>query len=904
MKMGSVVKYHISGLAALCAALCVAVILALCLAGPVYAEGTDETGEITVNYGIPVVYLEIDESDVTIEEMHGSPDHSVSCTGTFRIEVPEGFHYSDMPDMPCESTGKLGMKIRGRGNSTWRASKKPYKITLNDPADLFGIGENKHWVLLANAYDPTLMRNRITEWLGDQMGFEFTPSGVPVDLVMTGEEFGSWYMGSYYLSENVRVDTNRVNIDKLKKKDTDPLAITGGYLIQNSYQTRQGSPDILITRHGENWATHTPTFDVDYDDDAYENEGQYNYIRGHLQEMEDALFGENFINEKGEHYRDLMDVESAAKYWLVNEGTLNGDGYATGSTYIYKPRDTEDEVSKIYWGPLWDFDYAWNRRSTTEGFDNNGVWEKALLYDREEGGFIQKVKEYWPAMRAAMVELAKEDGIIDGYYEEVKDSAAANREKFPPVELGEDMVTTIQSPLSYEEEVEALKTWINNRIAWLDNNMPNIDKLVHKVRLVSENEAFDISYVSDGDYYFCPEDVPEKEDYLFLGWYDENGRKLDLQVTVESDLTYTAKFIPESEATHAEDIVFRKNNDVVKYFVQAPRYAIEYSLIPTDAQYRKVEWSSSNEDFATVDEDGVVTFKGTGEVTVTAKLKYGKSRDFTLTVVDGALPVPEAITPDAAEVEMTVGEQFPFRISTQPSPAKIESYEYRSDDESVVTVDDFGILTAVGAGQTRVSVLTESYDRETGDTITLETSMSVTVSKAPEPQPVSITGAVVTGLTDQTYTGSAITPGITVKLGGKTLSKGKDYTLSYSSNKNVGTAKIQVKGTGSYKDTKEVSFRINPKPTKIKSVKKRKKGFKVTWKKQATQVSGYQVRWSLKSDMSGARSKIISSNKKTSFKKTKLRKGKKYFVQVRTYKTVNGKKYWSKWSEKKKVKTK
>ena len=94
------------------------------------------------------------------------------------------------------------------------------------------------------------------------------------------------------------------------------------------------------------------------------------------------------------------------------------------------------------------------------------------------------------------------------------------------------------------------------------------------------------------------------------------------------------------------------------------------------------------------------------------------------------------------------------------------------------------------------------------------------------------------------------------------------------------------------------SFTINPKGTTITSVKKITKGFKVTWKKSTTQVTGYQLRWSLKKSMANPTLKTITSNKTTTFKKTGLKAGKTYYIQIRTYKTVDGKKYYSKWSGK------
>ena len=371
-----------------------------------------------VDNGIPVVYLEIDESKGTIADMNASPDHSVYCYGQVSISVPEGFHYCDMPDAACESVEGLAMNIRGRGNTTWNGKKKPYKIKLDKKADLFGLGKNKHWVLVANELDPSLMRDRISAWLGEQIGFEFTPRGVPVDLVMNGK-----YLGSYYFSENVRVDDNRLEIDELTQADEDPQVITGGYLVQGGIQ-ELGSPNVFATKHNELWATHTPSFDVN--DDGYENHAQQQYIKNYIQGVEDALYGANYTNSAGENYRNLMDLDSAVKYWLVDQACLNGDGYGTGSTYIYKKRDSASEHGKLYWGPLWDFDFAWDYMSEYTGFRITHSWVKAMLCDDTPEGFLEGLRAQWPQVRAALQELTASGGIMDQYYEETKASAIAD----------------------------------------------------------------------------------------------------------------------------------------------------------------------------------------------------------------------------------------------------------------------------------------------------------------------------------------------------------------------------------------------------------------------------------------------------------------------------------------------
>ena len=742
--------------------------------------------------GIPVVYINIDESQVTIEQMYNSVDHSVYCYGTISVLVPEGFHYSDFEDSVLQSLEGLSMSMRGRGNSTWEAytDKKPFKIKLDKKADILSLGENKHWVLLANHFDTTLIKNRITAWLGDLVGFEFTPRGVPVDLVLSGEKFGTRYMGSYYISENVRVGENRLEIDELKESDTDPDKITGGYLLQNGYQVDRSSPDRFFTRRKADWATHTPSFDTETEsllskgsdseetedafvnrelEDAYKNNVQQEYIQNYIQMFEDVLYDE------GTSYRDLMDLESAARYWLFQTFTLNGDGYATGSTYLYKVRDTRDGVGKIYWGPLWDFDFGWNKQVKTEGIPYGHEWIKPMLYDTEPGGFVEEIHKQWPAMKEGIEKLIEDGGIIDKYYEETRKSARADKELYHP-----------DSDEDFKDNIEALKEWIRKRLAWFDENLSMIDTMVHKVTFMVDDEVYFNDFKVESDYIDGSEPFPEKEGYVFIGWMDEEGNIIDSAQYITEDRVITAKYLSDDEATHGTDIAFRKDNDIVKYNVHIYVYRIPFEVIPADAVDQKIEWSSSNEEYATVDDQGMIYYNGPGTVTVTAKLRFGTTRQFTLTVIDDDLPVPESISPEEAEIIMTLDQQTPIYISTAPSPAKINEYTYESEDESVVTVDEFGVLKAVGLGQTTVKITTVSYGPD-DEEIILETYVTVTVS-----EPVEIIYTLTQGENSSWKKGTADKLTFTVKrnvedetclnhftgviIDDKTLEKDKDYT--------------------------------------------------------------------------------------------------------------------------------
>jgi hypothetical protein len=132
------------------------------------------------------------------------------------------------------------------------------------------------------------------------------------------------------------------------------------------------------------------------------------------------------------------------------------------------------------------------------------------------------------------------------------------------------------------------------------------------------------------------------------------------------------------------------------------------------------------------------------------------------------------------------------------------------------------------------------------------------------------------------------------------------YTVTYKNNKKVGEATVTVKFKGDYSGTLTTTFTINPKTTSLKKVTSAKtKTLTVKWKKQASQTTGYEIQYATDKKFTKNKTTVtVSSAKTTSKTITGLSAKKKYFVRIRTYKTVNGTKYYSAWSKAKSVKTK
>lgn len=163
---------------------------------------------------------------------------------------------------------------------------------------------------------------------------------------------------------------------------------------------------------------------------------------------------------------------------------------------------------------------------------------------------------------------------------------------------------------------------------------------------------------------------------------------------------------------------------------------------------------------------------------------------------------------------------------------------------------------------------------------------------------------ITLGSTTYSYTGKSQKPSVTVKDSkGKTV-PASSYTVSYSKDtKSVGKHSVKITLKGNYTGSKTLHYTIIPKNTSLSKLTAGKKSFTVTLKKYTTQTTGYQIQYSTSSNFKGAKT-VTLSNKTTAKKVKGLKSKKKYYVRVRTYKTVDGKKYCSKWSKAKTVKTK
>ena len=408
----------------------------------------------TPKHGIPVLYLNIDESKGTVDAMNKSADHSVKCYGTVDVKSPSTYKSEYTGTTFADVTGLELEYMRGRGNSSWQqAQKKPYKLKFKDKVDFFGMGKSKDWVLLANALENSFIRNRMTFWLGDQVGMQWSPQSVPVELVVNGK-----YYGLYYLSEQVKIEESRLNIDKLSDTDTSGAEVTGGYIIDEIDYEDSDVAGSFPTKNNMRFVISSPDFT------EKPNSAQEGYIKDYLQKTEDAIFGKDFKDSEGKSYKEYLDIQSAADYWWIQNISQNVDAYHNDSTHLYKKR-----IGKLYWGPLWDFDSpCWGNLMYDESVPTyEWMWGDCFWMQkmREDDEFVAVLKERWKVFDAKLAELTKSGGQIDKYYNELKTAYSYNAAKWGYYHSQVN---------SFEGEVKQLKNWIDKRRAWISKNLDQL----------------------------------------------------------------------------------------------------------------------------------------------------------------------------------------------------------------------------------------------------------------------------------------------------------------------------------------------------------------------------------------------------------------------------------------------
>ena len=292
-------------------------------------------------------------------------------------------------------------------------------------------------------------------------------------------------------------------------------------------------------------------------------------------------------------------------------------------------------------------------------------------------------------------------------------------------------------------------------------------------------------------------------------------------------------------------------------------------------------YKSTTPSICTVDKNGNVTAlkTGTGYVTVTASANGYDSVSKDVKIVVSKKSLNNGLI-TLSETSYVYDGTYKKPAATVTFGGKVlqEGKDYTISYRNNLNV---GVTTVIATGM--------------GD-YTGYTSKNFTITKR------ALAGGTVSVASSVSFTGSNITPSVTVKVAGRTLTSGTDYTVSYSNNKNVGTASVYVYGKGNYSGSLSAKFNIVPAKQQIQKLETKYKGFFVDWA-QKSSATGYDVEYSVNANMSGAVSKHLTASKPDTLTVSGLSGDKTYYVRVRSYTNVNGKVYYGAWSDVKIIKT-
>ena len=325
---------------------------------------------------------------------------------------------------------------------------------------------------------------------------------------------------------------------------------------------------------------------------------------------------------------------------------------------------------------------------------------------------------------------------------------------------------------------------------------------------------------------------------------------------------------------------------VTKTYGDAP-FINALSGAKTDVAYSV----AAGTDVASVASDGTVTIlkAGTAMITVTAAESgtvAGATASYMLTV-NKAEP---SVTAPAAVMGLIYTGEAQKLLTAGSADGGTMQYALGADDTSAPVE---GWRKAVPAA-TEVGTYYAWY-RVVGDANHLDMDPACITVTIADQQKTDITGAKII-VRDREYTGEAITPKLAVKFSGKKLKVGTDYTVSFRNNREIGTASVTVTGTGDYTGKAKASFKIIPKKISLTGVKAGKKSLTVCWK-PGEGIDGYEIEYSLKKDFRDAKTVIIKKARTADCELTKLKSKKRYYVRIRSFKKVKGKKYCSDWSK-------
>jgi CotH kinase protein len=400
---------------------------------------------------------------IIMVETNGQTINFSKVLASFKIiDNPAG--QLNHPTDPPSYEGQISIRLRG--NYSAGLPQKPYTFETLDEATgldtsvaLLGMPKEEDWILLATWNDKSFVRNALMFNLARAAG-QWAPNTRHVELLLNGQ-----YNGIYVFCEKIKRDGDRVNVEKLTPEQNTLPELSGGYIFRHDYGWDFGT---------DNWQPvncpdRSLNFEMVYPKIEDITPAQLTYVKYYMDVMEATLFSSNFADSLT-GYHQYLDMDSWVDYFILSELSGNVDAYKK-SMFYHKERN-----GLLKMGPIWDFDWALKFLGENS-FPNGAGWlykvdpcTQDVLYVP----FRKKVCERWQFLRANQMHNDQIFGYIDSTALALDEAQARHFERWQCLGFDSGAPELPPYPTTYAGEVDKLKQFLQQRIAWMDTNLPNI----------------------------------------------------------------------------------------------------------------------------------------------------------------------------------------------------------------------------------------------------------------------------------------------------------------------------------------------------------------------------------------------------------------------------------------------
>lgn len=482
---------------------------------------------------IPAMYIDTDSQAMTYLEQ----DKEHEETGSFQCIGDAG---------EIDSEGKLS-KISGRGYSSFNAKKKSYTITTQEEQNVLGMGSAYKWVLQANAYDLTRMRNKIAYDMAKDIGVPYAVDSGYVDVYFNGE-----YAGNYLLCEKIEAAHNRVDIGD-------------AYLLEAIFASRS-EEEIDFIQGNAGW------YEVKNPEEITEEDLEF--LKTYMDHIVEVIEG----CETEEEYQQLqqyIDIDSFAQMYILDELTNEPDLNRASTFYFILD---EGASRKLYAGPVWDYDRS---MGNVEGAKyeyltclSPGLGEK--LFECEY--FRRDVTERFSAQYETVIAYYLEHAVAD-YVEMIRASIEMDEIRWGSSKNNTYMNFNAQYT-TFDDAVRYLMYYLDTRYQLIQGYLYEPDQY-HQIEFVNSGSRQEYDsrryWLKDGEK--VPEEVMMYLQEIFScdGWAYEDGRHCQINRPVFTDMkvysyvdeSESAEIEPEPEAMEPESSGYSKRFVLFCMFVSA-----------------------------------------------------------------------------------------------------------------------------------------------------------------------------------------------------------------------------------------------------------------------------------------------------------------------------------------------